>query len=80
VNAAIAPNPFKSATYITFNNPNSKAYTLTLTDAVGRVARTYNNITSGVVDIQRGNLTAGMYFAILKNAEGQSITQKLMAE
>jgi hypothetical protein len=80
VNAAIAPNPFKSATYITFNNPNSKAYTLTLMDAVGRVARTYNNITSGVVDIQRGNLTAGMYFAILKNAEGQSITQKLMAE
>lgn len=80
VKVAIAPNPFKTATYITFNNPNNKIYTLTIMDAVGRVARTYNNITSDVVEIQRDNLTAGMYFAILKNAEGQSITQKLMAE
>jgi hypothetical protein len=80
VNAAVAPNPFKTATYITFNNANSKVHTLTLMDAVGRVVRTYSNITSDVVEIKRDNLPAGMYFAILKNADGQSITQKLMAE
>jgi Secretion system C-terminal sorting domain len=80
VNAAVAPNPFKTETYITFDNPSSKVYTLTLTDVVGRVTRTYNNITSDRVEIQRGNLPTGMYFAVLKNAEGQSLTQKIMAE
>jgi Secretion system C-terminal sorting domain len=76
----IAPNPFKTETYITFNNFDNKIYTLTLIDAVGRVARVYSHITTDFVEIQRGNLTGGMYFVILKNAEGQSITQKLMAE
>jgi Secretion system C-terminal sorting domain len=80
VNVAVAPNPFKTATYIKFNNPSNKEFTLTLMDAVGRVARTYSNITSEVVEIQRGNLPSGMYFAVLKNTEGQSITQKLIAE
>ena len=80
VKMAVSPNPFKSATYVTFNNPNNKAHTLTLMDAVGRVVRTYNNITSDIVEIQRGEMTAGMYFAILKSVDGQSITQKLMAE
>jgi hypothetical protein len=77
---AVSPNPFKSSTYVTFNNPSSKAHTLTLMDAVGRVVRTYNNVTSNIVEIQRGDMTAGMYFAVLKNADGQAITQKLMAE
>ena len=80
VKMAVAPNPFKSSTYVTFNNPSNKAHTLTLMDAVGRVVRTYNNITSDIVEIQRGDMTAGMYFAVLKNVDGQSITQKLMAE
>lgn len=80
VKMAVAPNPFKASTYVTFNNPSNKAHTLTLMDAVGRVVRTYNNITSDIVEIQRGDMTAGMYFAILKNVDGQSITQKLMAE
>jgi Secretion system C-terminal sorting domain len=77
---AVSPNPFKSATYITFSNPSNKAHTLTLLDAVGRVVRTYQDITSDIVEIQRGSMTAGMYFAVLKNADGQAITQKLMAE
>jgi Secretion system C-terminal sorting domain len=80
LSVAVAPNPFKAATYITFNNPSNKVHTLTLMDAMGRVARTYNNITSDIVEIQRGDLTAGMYFAVLKNADGQALTQKLMAE
>jgi Secretion system C-terminal sorting domain len=77
---AVAPNPFKTATYITFSNPTSKAHTLTLMDAMGRVVRTYKDITSDMVEIKREDLTAGMYFAVLKNADGQAITQKLMAE
>lgn len=77
---AVAPNPFKTATYITFSNPTNKAHTLTLTDAMGRVVRTYKDITSDIVEIKREDLTAGMYFAILKNADGQAITQKLMAD
>jgi hypothetical protein len=77
---AVSPNPFKTSTYVTFNNPSNKAHTLTLMDAVGRVVRTYNNVTSNIVEIQRGDMTAGMYFAVLKNADGQAITQKLMAE
>jgi hypothetical protein len=77
---AVSPNPFKSSTYITFSNPSNKAHTLTLLDAVGRTVRTYKNVTSELVEIQRDGLTAGMYFAVLKNADGQALTQKLMAE
>jgi hypothetical protein len=77
---AVSPNPFKSSTYVTFNNPTNKVHTLTLMDAVGRVVRTYSNVTSNVVEIQRDGLTSGMYFAVLRNAEGQAMTQKLMAE
>jgi Secretion system C-terminal sorting domain len=77
---AVAPNPFKAATYITFSNPTNKVHTLTLMDAMGRVVRTYKDITSDMVEIKRENLTSGMYFAVLKNADGQAISQKLMAE
>lgn len=74
------PNPFNNSTLITFENDNQAAYTLVLTNAMGQVVREINNITADRVELTRGNLASGLYFATLMNAEGQRYTQKLIVE
>jgi hypothetical protein len=74
------PNPFNNSTLITFENDDQAAYTLVLTNAMGQVVREIYNITADRLELTRGNLTSGLYFATLMNAQGQRYTQKLIVE
>ncbi len=74
------PNPFNNSTLITFENDNNASYNLMITNTMGQVVRQINNITSDRVELTRGNLQSGLYFATLMNEEGQRYTQKLIVE
>jgi hypothetical protein len=60
--AKVFPNPSNQKTTIEFKNPKNENCTLTLYDSQGRFARTVTNITTGKVEIERQNLTSGLYF------------------
>jgi hypothetical protein len=75
-----APNPFKDVTYITFDNASGKNFTLSISDVTGRVVRTINNITTDFVEIKRENLSTGVYYAVLRDASGKFLTEKLVVQ
>ncbi len=56
------PNPFENSATLTFENSRNITHTLTLFDTQGRIMRTIIGIHSDRVEIERQNLTGGMYF------------------
>jgi Secretion system C-terminal sorting domain len=75
-----SPNPFKDVTYITFDNAAGKNFSLSISDITGRVVRSINNITTDFVEIKRENLATGVYFAVLRDASGKFLTEKLVVQ
>jgi Secretion system C-terminal sorting domain len=75
-----SPNPFKDVTYITFDNASGKNFSLSISDITGRVVRNINNITTDFVEIKRENLATGVYFAVLRDASGKFLTEKLIVQ
>ena len=80
VTITTAPNPFKEFTYLTFNHPEGKVYSLNITNVTGQIVRSYSNITSSAVEIKRESLASGVYFAVLRSADGRFLTEKLIVE
>ncbi len=80
VTVSTAPNPFKDFTYLTFNNSEGKVYSLNIMNVTGQVVRSYSNIISSAVEIKRENLASGVYFAVLRSADGRFLTEKLIVE
>jgi Secretion system C-terminal sorting domain len=72
------PNPFNGNTTITFSNDNNEAFTLIVINAMGQEVFKRENITGGKQEIS--NLTPGIYSAILKNKEGQTLNLRLSAQ
>ncbi len=62
VSLTICPNPFFETTYIKFEQPPGVPYTLVLYDAIGKQIREESGEVFDVIEIRRGNLTAGLYF------------------
>jgi Secretion system C-terminal sorting domain len=73
----LAPNPGKSATTLFINNPKNELFTMMLADAMGRILRT--EAISGAT-FELDNLSSGLYFVILRDSEGRSLTEKLIME
>ncbi len=73
---AIAPNPFRESTQITFNNPHQNA-TIRLYDLAGKLVMKETNITSNRLTIHRNQLPVGMYELVLQVGD-VATTQKLM--
>lgn len=62
VSLTICPNPFFETTYIKLEQPLGVPYTLFLYDAIGKQIREESGEVFDVIEIRRGNLTAGLYF------------------
>ena len=75
-----APNPFREVTYLTFDNAAGKKFSLSISDVTGRVVRTINNITTDFVEIKRESLATGVYYAVLSDASGKFLTEKLVVQ
>ncbi|MBL7815513.1 MAG: T9SS type A sorting domain-containing protein [Saprospiraceae bacterium] len=80
INSKVAPNPFKERTYIMLDGGQGKSFNVSLMDNVGRTVRTYNNVVTETLEIERGNLSTGIYFAVIRDQEGRSLTEKLVVQ
>ena len=79
LNLSVQPNPFKDFTIFSFDNPQQQAFSLIITDLQGRELRTYTNITSNSVRIDKKELAAGAYLYTLSNQE-ISVSGKIVVE
>ncbi|MEO0044095.1 MAG: Secretion system C-terminal sorting domain [Bacteroidota bacterium] len=77
VGMVIAPNPGQSSTTVFINNPKNERFSLLLTDATGRLVR-QESVTGASVELN--NLSAGLYFVILRDTEGRFSTEKVIME
>lgn len=76
----LAPNPMSNVSYLTFDNPRAEAFQVNLSNLVGQVVRSYSTVRGGVVEIQRNQLSTGIYFVRLTDESGKSLTEKLVIE
>jgi PKD repeat protein len=79
LNLSLSPNPFSEITVMSFKNPKQESFDLMLTDLQGKIIRTYTDITTNSVQIEKGELPAGTYWYHLNSKEisasGQIIVQ-----
>lgn len=76
----VAPNPMGERAAIFLSNPNNEVFNMTMTNIMGQVVRTQNNINTNVVEIEKADLTSGVYFITLQNEKGAKITEKLIVQ
>ncbi len=77
-NMDVYPNPATARTTVTFDNANNTEHGLEVLNVTGQVVRTYAPQGGNQFDIERGSMPAGMYFARLKNAIGESRTMRFI--
>ncbi len=67
----VFPNPFSKRTTLEFDMFAKEKFTLEILDIQGRVVRDYGQVRSNSIDVERGNLGAGIYFYRLKGKAEQ---------
>jgi len=77
LNLTVSPNPFSENTTIKVSNPLNTSYFLKVIDNNGRTLKEYN-FTGNEQKISSDNLTPGMYYFLISNANGQSSSGKLV--
>ncbi len=76
----VFPNPFDQSATLQFENSQNKKYTLTIYDSEGRLVSTIVNTTSDKIEIERNDLTNGLYFFQLRTDKEIRATGKLIIE
>ena len=74
------PNPFNQRSILEFENLNNERNTLTLFDNKGCLVRTISDITTDKIEIERKDLTNGLYFFQLRSEKQIIGSGKLMIE
>ncbi len=67
IDVKVDPNPFTSQTRLSFFNTENESFELQLMNSTGQVVRSYSDIRNNAVDINRGDLPAGVYIYSLKS-------------
>lgn len=75
---SIAPNPFDLKTVISIDNPTREAYTVTITNMSGQTVKRVANFQESELEIERGNLSSGMYLVRFQNEKGQFASQRML--
>ena len=74
----VTPNPFSERTVISFSNENNQVYDITVTSLTGQIVRRFQNISGNAIELERGNLQAGMYFVTFQSETGKIATTKVV--
>ena len=74
----IYPNPFNDKTIIEFPNPQKEKYTLRVVDLSGKTVRLVQNITDSRIELEKGDLSSGIYFIELRGTD--NFSRKVMIE
>ena len=76
----VSPNPFRNRAFLEFDNPQNETFSLVITDMTGQVVRTMQRISGERVLVEREDLPSGMYFANLRDQDGNFATTKLVVK
>ena len=77
-NVNVYPNPFQHSTTIKIDNSTNEKHNLQVFNLTGQYIFEINNIVSGKVTINRGNLNSGLYFYKLMKNNDLIISGKLL--
>lgn len=80
VELAVFPNPFSDMTSIRVQNLFSAALKGSIIDLTGRTVRDLGNITSDSIDLQRGDLSAGVYFVQVNDSQRVLARQRIVVQ
>ena len=69
----VQPNPFAFQTDLVIQYPDNIEFDLNILNLNGRVVQTYGKVRPGTVTIQRGDLSAGIYFFELTNGAARKM-------
>ena len=81
-NVSVVPNPFNTTATVTFNSDVEGGFMVKMMNLLGEVVATKSvNVTHGTntVDIERNNLSSGVYILSISNGNG-SISKKVIIE
>ena len=67
-------------TIVEFENSLHVSHTLSIYNTQGKMLRSFHNITSGFVNVERKNLAAGLYFISLRDEKEVRAMSKLAIE
>jgi len=73
----LSPNPFSDETLLQLEDPTNQVERLDLYNVSGQLVRSYNQLASNSIVIERGNLVNGMYFYKLVTDKQQYVSGKL---
>jgi hypothetical protein len=76
----VSPNPLRDRGFVTFSNPNNETYDVRLVNIHGQTLRVYRQINGDILEIERGNLPAGMYIVNFYSAAGKVGATRLVIE
>ncbi len=76
----VTPNPFSDVAVLTFENTSSERLDLRVTNLMGQVVYAQNDLNSNTVELNRGDLASGVYFASLVNPAGLFATQRIVIQ
>lgn len=80
-NFEIMPNPFNtSAKIILGNSADLKTTTITLVNTIGKVVKTISDISDFEVTLTKGNMAAGVYMIVVKDAINQPVIMRIVIE
>lgn len=68
----VQPNPFVDNLTIFFENEEGAPAQITLTDAMGRIVRTFHDVRTNQVTIERNNMPSGAYYYQIEMAKGRA--------
>lgn len=72
VPAVVAPNPLRSVASISFDGASDGQYQIMVVDAAGSTVRSMD-VVGNRVDLERGDLAAGGYLFIVRDANGATV-------
>ncbi|HOY30312.1 MAG TPA: T9SS type A sorting domain-containing protein [Bacteroidales bacterium] len=76
----VFPNPFHQSATLQFENSQNENFTLIIFDSEGRTLRTIVNTSPGKIEIERNNLSGGIYFFQLRTDKEICGTGKFIIE
>ncbi len=80
LSVSVNPNPFSNETLLQLKNSDASIEQLDLYNVSGRLVRSYDELLSNTIVIERKNLTTGMYFYKLVTSKQQYVSGKLFVQ
>ncbi len=77
---SLSPNPFSNETLLQLEDVNNQVERLDLYNVSGQLIRSYDEVPSNNIVIERGNLAPGMYFYKLVTDKQQYVSGKLFVQ